>query len=174
MSVKTRYLHYYTVVSQAIDKWIGKPLCHDVVVIVVGMMVYVKYRFLNVTNLVTKYIYCYHRQGEAIPVDILGIGIVHSKILPETESLCLKPRFLQFNKYQFLLSVSITDSSTEVYAEHRQCIAVVIAVFVGAHLYGKHLYLEQGRKDSTGYALVLHQVLEHYVIYGIGYCHIIT
>ena len=42
---------------------------------------------------------------------------------------------------------------------------------MGAHLNTHNVFLQKGRENGAGDALVLHQVLEHYVVNRIGYLH---
>ena len=113
----------------------------------------------------------YHRYGLSIVHHILRVGVVNTQILAEAECLSVKPGLLKLYQDKMLLAVRLANGGTEVYPEHRQGVATIVAVLMGAHLDGHYVLLQQGGQDGAGNALVLHQVLKYYVVYGICYYH---
>ena len=81
LTTQMRYLDNDTVVSKAVDKWIWQTLGHQIVVIVVGMATDIKYRLLNITDLVAKEIDRDHGNGISLWTlgqDVLRIGVMNS------------------------------------------------------------------------------------------------
>ena len=56
----------------------------------------------------------------------------------------------------------------KVYAKHRERVALTVGVLVWTHFYVGDVHSEQSRQDGAGYALVVHQVLEHHVVNRVG------
>ena len=135
-------------------------------------MVDIEHGLLNVTNLMTENVYGHHWKGRSVRLHVFRVGIVNAQILPEAQSLRLQPRFLQFYQDEFLISFGITDSGTEINTEYRQIVVSVVTIFMRANLYSQNIHLQQGRQDGTGYALVFHHVLKHYIINRISNFHI--
>ena len=171
MSVQTRYLHNDTVMCQTIHERVGQPLRHDVVIIVTRLVAHVQHRFLYVAHLMAQQINGHHRQGMSPIRHVLRIRIVYAQILPEAQRLSVQPSLLQFYQNKVLMAVSLPYGCAEVDAEHRQGVAVLITILVGAHLHGHHVLLQQSRENGTRYAFILHQVLEDNVIYRVCYYH---
>ena len=171
ITVKTGNLYNDAIMCQTVDKRIWKSFRNNVVVIVKRLVVHIENGLLYVADLMPKKIDCYHRERMAGITHVLRIGIVYTQILTETQSLGLQPRLLKFNQNELFLSVSITHRCPEINTEHRQRITVVITVLMGANLYGHHIHFQKGRQNGTCYALILHQVLEHNIVYRIGYLH---
>ena len=171
MSVQTGNLYDDAIVCEAVDKRIGKPLRDYVVVVVERLVVDIKHRLLDVANLMAKQIDGHHRQGMVGVMHVLRVGVVHTQILAEAKGLRLKPCLLQLYQDKLLFAIFITDSGTKVYTEYGKRVAVLVAVLMGTDFHRHHIHLQQGRKDGPGYAFILHQVLEHYIIYRIGYYH---
>ena len=113
----------------------------------------------------------YHRYGLPIVHHVFRVGVVNPQILAETECLRVKPGLLKLYQDEVLLAVRLANGGTEINPEHRKGVATVVAVLMGAHLDGHNVLLQQSGQDGAGYALVLHQVLEYYVVYGVCYYH---
>ena len=112
----------------------------------------------------------HHGHGE-VAAHVLRAAVLHAEILAEAQGLRLHPSLLQLNKGDAFAALCVAYGGGEVKAEHRQLVALVITVFMGTHIDLYHVFLQKGREDGAGDALVLHHVLEHYVINGVGYFH---
>ena len=116
----------------------------------------------------TKQIYGYHRYAIAVRViilqDVVGVGVLCTEVLSETQCLRLKPSLLKLYQYKFKTAIILTDLGTEVDAEHRNLVTCAVGVFMFTHLYLYHLSLKKGGKHSLGHAVVLHEVFENRVI----------
>ena len=69
------------------------------------------------------------------------------------------------------MSVLFADSCTKIDAEHRERVPAVVAILVGAQFHGHHIFLQQGREDGAGNALVFHQKLEYGIVNRVGNLH---
>ena len=98
---------------------------------------------LYLAHIVTKQIDGYRRQCVAVTCNILGIGVVNTQILAETQRLRRQPSLLQLNEYQPLRTVIITDGSTEVNAKHRQGVALRVDILMRPHLDLHNVLLQQ-------------------------------
>ena len=105
---------------------------------------------------------------------ILGVGIMNAQVLSEAKRLRIKPGLLELYQDKMLLTVLLTDSSAKINTEHRQGVPGLITILMGADFHGHNIFLQQCGKNGTRNTLVLHQVLKHYVIYRIGYYHIVS
>ena len=174
LTVKTGNLDDDAVVGQAVDEWMGQALGYEIVIVVVGMTTYIKHRFLDVADLMAQQVNGYHRNGIALFAlrqDVLRVGVVHAQILAETERLGLEPCLLQLDEYQMLASVRLTNGGPEIYSEYGQAFAGGVCIFVATHFHIDDLLFQQCRQQCLCNALVLHEVLEHDVVYGICYNH---
>ena len=174
LPVQTRYLHDDAVMGQALDERVGQALGHRVAVIVVGIVAHIEHRLLYVTHLVPQDIDGHHGKGiplTAVGDDVLLALVLHAQVLAEAQGLRLQPGLLHLYQDEALAAVGLAHRGTEVDAEHRQGIALAVAVFVGAHLGLHDVLLQQGRQDGAGHTLVLHHELENGVVNGVGYCH---
>ena len=168
-----RNLYYDTVMGEAIDERIWYTLCHLLPVIVVCLAIYINHRFLYVSNTVPKEIDGNHRYGMTrwviILTNILGIGIVRTQILAETKRFRFHPCLLQLYEHQLLPAIILTDGGGKVYAEHGDSLPAAVGVFMPAHLNSYYRLLQQRGKHGTSHALILHEVLEHRVVYRVCY-----
>ena len=176
LTAQTGYLHDDAVMRQTVDERIRQTLRHDVVIIVVGATANVEHRLLDVTHLMPKKIDRNHRDGIALLAlrqYVLRVGIVHAKILTEAKRLRFQPRLLQLYQDKTFGAVRFQDGCAEVYAEDGQVLAIAVRVLIAPHLHVHDIHLQQGRENGLGYAFILHQVFEHYVIYRICYYHLV-
>ena len=60
----------------------------------------------------------------ASPFHIVGILVLHAKILPETKCFGLKPCFLEFDEDETFCPVFFANSGSKVDSEYRQGIAL--------------------------------------------------
>ena len=168
-------LHDDAVVSQTVHKRIGKPLCHNLAVVVVRLPAHIQHRFLDVAYLVTQQIDRHHRDGVGTATFRLHVGLVGilcPEILAEAQRLRRQPCLLQFYQYQVLRTVTLTHCGAKVDAEDGETFAPDIGVLVAALLHLHHLLLQQSREDGLRDALVLKQILENDVVDRIGNgCH---
>ena len=174
LAAQTWYLYDDAVVRQTVDKSVGQATGHQVLVVVVGLVLYVDDRLLDVAHLVTQNIDGNHRHGvplAAVGQDVLLALVLHAKVLPETQRLRLQPRLLNLYQYQVLVAPTLANGGCKVYAKHRERVALAVGVLVGANLHFDDVLLQQCRQDSACHTLVLHQKLEHAVVNGIGYCY---
>ena len=170
-AVQTRYLHNDAVVVQALHKTVGYALHHGLVLIVEHLMAHIDDRVFYVAHRVAKQVDSHHRQGMAVGTvghDVLRVLVVHAQILAEAKGLGGQPRLLQLYQYELLLTVVLPDGGPEVNAEDRQRLLLSVGVLVWAHLHLHDVFFQQGRENGACYAFVLHEVLEHYVVDGIG------
>ena len=116
----------------------------------------------------TKQINGYHRYAVTVGVVLLqyvvGIGVLRTEVLAETQCLRLKPRFLKLYQYEFQTAVVLANLRSEVDAEHRYLVTGAVGVFMLAHLHLRHLPLQKGRKNCLGNAVVLHEIFENRVV----------
>jgi len=123
---------------------------------------------------VAQQIHGYHRQGMAVAAfldDVLRVLVLHAEVLSEAERLRLQPCLLQFNEDEMLAAVFLANRGSEVDAEHRERVALVVGILVGTNLHARDVLLEQSREDGSRDALVFHQVFEYDVVNGVCYCH---
>ena len=86
-AMKTWYLHYDAVVNQTFYKWIGNAFGYLIAILVVRLMYGINDRLFYVAHLMTKQVNRNHRYSELMRLflaDIVGIGILGTKILAET------------------------------------------------------------------------------------------
>ena len=105
----------------------------------------VKHRLLDVTNLMTQQIDGNHRNGMTVAAvldDVLRILIVNTQVLAETERLRLEPGLLEFYQNEMLAAVVFTYRRTEINAEHRQRVALVISILVRTDLHMRDVLLQ--------------------------------
>ena len=167
-AVKQRNLYDDAVVYETLHKRVGHPCGHLHSVIVVRLVLYIKHGLLDVAHAMSEQIDGYHRYAPTIGViildDVVGIGILRTEVLAETQRLRLQPCLLQFYEHQFQASVVLAHLGSEVDAEHRDLVTRTVGVFMLPHIHFGHLLFQQGRKYGLGHAVVLHQVFEHRII----------
>ena len=83
MSVQAGNLHDNAVVGQTVNKRIWKADCHYVAVVVKRLVVHIKHRLFNIAYFMAEQIHSHHRQGIAVILHVLWIGIVYTKVLTE-------------------------------------------------------------------------------------------
>ena len=173
LSMQERYLHDDTFMDEAVDKRVGKSLCHFMPLIVVGLVVDIEYRNIDFPYSMPKDIHSYHRYSVGRPhlfmYHILRVSILCTEILSEAQRLGLQPCLLQFDENQAQRSVVLADTCSEVDTKHGDVVTKAICVLVAAYLHLHHFFLEQRGKNGTCDALVLHQIFEDGVIDGICY-----
>ena len=77
----------------------------------------------------------------------------------------------ELNEDELGAAIIVTNRRSEVDAEHRQRVALLVAVLMGAHLDCHNVLLQQSRQDGAGNSLVLHQILKDNVVYWVSYFH---
>ena len=173
LTMKQRNLHNDTTMYQTVYKWVRKTFRYLVAIVIICLMINVKHRYINVTNLMTKNINGNHRQTIRRPhlvvYHILRIGILRAEILPETERLRFKPRLLQFNEDEPYRTIILTNLGTKVNTKHGDVVPCAIGILVPANFNRDHFFLQQCREDRLCNSLVLHQIFEDGVVNGIGY-----
>ena len=173
LSVQQRDLHDDTVVDETVDKRVGESLRDLVALVVVGLVVDIEHGHVDLPNPMSEDIDGHHRnavgRAHLLVHHVLRVGILGTEILPEAQGLRLQPCLLQFNEDQAQRAVGLADACPEVDAKHGDVVTIAIGVLVAAYLHLHHLFLEQGRKNGAGDALVLHQILEDGVIDRICY-----
>ena len=132
-------------------------------------MLDVEHRLVDVANTVSQQIDGHHGQGMLATLQhVVGIVVLYTKILAETQRLSLKPCLLQLNQNELLRPVVESYAGTEVYAQHRNGVALVVNILMGTYLHLYGVFFQQCRQDGTRNALILHQVLEHHVVDRVG------
>ena len=173
LTVQEGYLHDDAVVGQTVDKRVGQSFGHLPVVIVVRVAAHVEHRFLDVANLMAQQVDGHHGDGIALPAvgyHVGRIGILGTQILAEAQGLGLDPRFLQLYEHQVLRAVGLANRRAEVDAEDGESVAPDVGVLVTSGFDVHYVLLQEGRKERSGYAFVLHQILKHAVVDGICNC----
>ena len=104
---------------------------------------------IDVTNSMSQQVDGYHRNGIAVIVvlarHILRVAVLRTKILTETQGLCLQPSLLKFNENQADGSIRFLHMCTEVYTKHGDVVSHAICVLVAAHFYCHNLLRERQR-----------------------------
>ena len=173
LAVQPWNLYDDTVMRKTLHERVWQSLGYDIFIIIVGFVIDVQNGFLNISHFVPQQVYCHHGE-RVVALHVLWIAVLHSQILAEPQRLCFYPCLLQLHKNQPLPAVCLPDGGAEVNAEHREVLALVIAVLVRTHLHVCHFLLQQCRQDGAGNALVFHQIFEYYVVYRVCYYHIIN
>ena len=128
----------------------------------------IKDRFLYFPYTMPKKIYGYHRYAIAVRViilqDVVGVGVLRTEVLSETQCFRLKPSLLKLYQHKFKTAIILTDFGAEVDTEHRNLVTCAVGVFMFTHFYFYNLSLKKGGKHSLGHAVVLHEVFENRVI----------
>ena len=172
LAVKARYLNDDAVVVQTVDELVGNAAGYRLVLVVESMMADIDHRLLYLAYCMAKQIDGNHGKGMpvgAVADHVLRILVVNAKILAETKQLRGQPRLLQLYQYELLLTVGLKHRGAEVDAENGEYLFLPVGVLVRAHLHFHDVLLQQSREYRAGYALVLHEVLEHGVVDGVGY-----
>ena len=174
-AMQERYLHDYAVVHQALHEWVRHPLCHLHAIVVVGLVPDVQHRLLDVSHPMPEQVYGYHRDAVAVGIgvlqDVVGVGVLRAEVLAEAERLRLEPCLLELYKDELQAAVVLAYLRPEVDAEHGYLIARAVGILVLAHLYLRHLSLQQGGEKRLGYAVVLHEVLEDRIVNRVCYAY---
>ena len=102
MSVQTGYLYNDAVVYKALDKGVWQALGNFVPVVVVRLVVDVEDRLFDVAHFVPQQVDGNHWYGISVFetflfLNIIGVRILCSKVLAETQRLGFDPGLLQFN-----------------------------------------------------------------------------
>ena len=137
LTVKTRYLYDDAVVRQAVNKGIRKPLRHKITIVVERIVTHVENWLLDVTNLMTQQIDGHHRNGMAVAAtldNVLRVLVVNAQVLAEPKRLRFEPGLLQFYQDEVLAAVSLAHRRTEIDAEHRQRVALVVSILMRTNL----------------------------------------
>ena len=174
LPVQAWYLDDDAVVVQAVNELVGNSLRDGLLVVVESLVAHIHNWFVDVAHGVPQQVDGHHGQGMAVGAVghyVLWVLVVYAQVLSETQRLCWQPRLLQLYQYELLLAVGAFYGGTEVDAEDGERLFLSVGVLVGAHLYPKDFFLQQCREDCAGNALVLHEVLEHCVIDGVGNCY---
>ena len=127
-------------------------------------------RLGDVAYTMTKQIDGNHRKGMpvlAVLDDILLAAVLGSEILTEAQRLRLYPCLLQLYEDKMLTAILLAYRSTKVNAEHRDVITRGIDILMGTLCYLDDILLQQSGKDGACDTFILHQILEHSIIYGI-------
>ena len=137
-------------------------------------MTHIHHGCFYAAHLVAQQVNGYH--GQCVYVTAIArhvgiVGILKTKILAETQHLCLHPRLLHLYEDGLTLSLAVDDGGTEVDAVDGEVVGEWVVVLVVTHVHLHHLLLQQGRKYGAGNALVFHEILEHNVVNRIGYYH---
>ena len=169
--MQQRNLHDDAVVCKTVDKGVGQPLCDYLSIVVARLPVDIQHGFLDVTHTVPQQIDSNHGQSKALLGDIVAARILHTQILPEAQCLGLNPGLLQLDEDQFFVSLVVTNCGAKVDAKHRQRRIFGVAVFMWSNFDIDHILFEQCRQDGTRNASILHEILEHRVVYGVGNGH---
>ena len=175
IAMQKRNLYDDAIMGKTLHKGLFAAFLHNVAVIVKHVVIYVHYRFIDISDTVSEEIYSHHRVSKAFLVFFAYVALVavlRSKVLTETECFGIEPRLLQFNQHHAVLlhiAFALTNGSCKVNAEHRERVACGVAVFMRTHRHVHHFFLQQSRQHGLGYALVLHDVFEHGVVNRVGY-----
>ncbi len=81
LAVEQRYLHYYAVVDQAVDKRVFHAALNHLAIIVEGVVRDIHHRLVDVANPMSKQVHGYHGHGIALQLAFLHhvlLGIVLS------------------------------------------------------------------------------------------------
>ena len=102
LSAQERYLYDDAVMGKAIDKRVRQALGHLMPLVVVGFVVDIEYRHVDVPHPVSENIHSHHRdavgRAQLLLHHIFLVGILGTEILPEAQGLRVKPRLLQLNE----------------------------------------------------------------------------
>ena len=175
IAMQKRNLYDDAVVGETLYERLFAAILHYIAVIVEHVVIYVHYRFFDISDTVSKEIYSHHRIGKAFLISltyIVLVAVLRSKILAKTECFGIEPRLLQLNQHNAVLlhiAFALTNGSCKVNAEHRERVACGVAVFMRTYRHVHHFFLQQSRQHGLGYALVLHDVFEHGVVNRVGY-----
>ena len=175
IATQSRNLHNNAVVGKTLHKGLLIALGYGIAVIVVNVMIDVHDWIFDIAHLVTKQIDSHHGIGKTFPVGLLHIvpaTVLCTKILTETQHLRVEPCLLQFNQNDTIphsITFAFTDRRGEINAEHRQRVTRRVAVFMRTNRYMNHFFFQQSRQHRLGYALILHEIFEHGVVYRVGY-----
>ena len=168
------YLNDDAVVRQALYEGVVHAIDYQVAVIVVHLVVHIHHGCLNRSHLVAQKVDGNHGQRmHAAPAarHVAFMAVLEAQVLAEAQHLRLHPCLLHLYEDGLPLSLLVYHGSPEVDAVDREVVGEFVVVLVVAHVHLHHLLLQQGREDGTGYALVLHEVLEHNVVNRICYFH---
>ena len=170
MSVQQGDLHDDAVVREAFDEGVGFIAFQEIAIVVVGVMVHVNHGRVDIAHSVAKQIDSHH--GECVLVfavfdNVLLSAVLRTEVLSEAQRLRFQPGFLQFDKHQMLVTIVFAYSGGEVNAKHGDAIARGVDILVRTLLYLHHSLFQEGREYGAGDALVLHEVFEYRVVYGV-------
>ena len=88
LSVQEWNLHDDAVMDKAVDKRVRKTLGNLVTLVIVGFMIDIEHRHIDMPYPMPENIYCHHRnpigRAHLFAHHILGIGILCAEVLPET------------------------------------------------------------------------------------------
>ena len=158
--------------GKALHEGVVDAALHHITVVVVHLMVNVDHWGLDGSHRVAKQIDGHHGQGMGIAaraLHVLLVVVLHAQIAAEAQQLGVHPRLLYLYEDGLPLTIFITDGCAKINAEDGEALAAFVGIFIAAHVYFQHLGLQQGREDGAGDALVLHEILEHYVVDRVGY-----
>ena len=92
------------------------------------------------------------------------IAILRCQVLPESQSFCNQPCFLQFNKNYAFRTVVISYLCIEVQPEHRNISFSKSCIFMLFHFYSCHFLLQKSGKKNLCDTFIVHHELEHRII----------
>ena len=154
---------------QTVDKGVGQPLYHLVAEIILSLVMYIEHRFLYLSHAMAQQIDSHHGQRIAVGSHVLRITVLSAQILAEAQCLRFQPCLLQLYKDDLHAAVVLSNLRSEVDAEDRQCVALLIGVLMGSQLHFQHFLLKEGRENGACHSFVFHEVFEDNVVNGIGY-----
>ena len=173
-AVETGNLHEDAVVVETVDKAIGDALRHGYVIIVERLMAHVDHGFFYLADGMPQQVDGHHRQCVTVGTvgnDVAGVLVVYAQVLSEAEGLRGEPCLLEFHQYELFLTVALADGGPEIDAEDGEHLLLAVGVLMGPDFNFHYILLQQCRENGTGYAFVLHEVLEHGVVNRVGNRH---
>ena len=174
MSVQERNLDNHALVLEAVHERVWQPFLHLVSVIVLVAVVDIQDGRLNVPDAMPQEVDSHHRDSDVVAVsvllDVLLVGVLLADVLSEAVCLGGQSCFLQLDEHQRLYTVIVLDRCGEIDSEVGNLVSVCVGVLVSSPLRLHHVLLEQSGKQHSRHMVVLHQKLEHRVVYGVGNC----
>ncbi len=146
LTAEQRYLHDDAVMHQTLYEGVGDSFLHLIAIIVVGFVVDVDNRHLNIPHPMSEEINGHHGYGKAIVAvmaNIAFITVLCAQVLPEAQRLRLQPCLLQLYKDEMLAAVALPDGSREVDTKHGNLVTRLIGVFVWTRLDAHDIFLQQ-------------------------------
>ena len=171
-SSQPRNLDNDAVMLQTLYKWVWLLLVYFISLIVIYLMSGIDDGFRELSHVMPQQIHRHGRQGIlalGLLAHILLVVILHSQVLAEAQGFRLQPCFLQFYQNQILTAVIFQYGCIKVNTKHRDGITGNIGILMTTHFYSNHRFLQECRKQSLGYSLIFHHILEDGIVKWVGY-----